>query len=103
MNEAIATLKKATEETERKHFKVQCDNCTISIATEHCKNNAETIEVALRNVDDTDWIATENANMPVIMSFPLIALPAFLRQFQKLGKEDFEEVWDAWDTIACYM
>lgn len=103
MNEAIAILKEAIQKKERSHFKLQCDNCTISIVAENpFGNNRETIEVALRSVDDSDWIYFES-NKAIIRGLPLIAFPAFAKQFKALAPEDFAEVWDAWDTISCYM
>lgn len=107
MNEAVRILKEATESTERKMFKIQCNNCTISIATENNLGHSAIVEVALRNVDDSAFIPLEmdgfTEERPIIRPFPLIAFPAFIRQFQSLEAENFAEVWDTWETISCYM
>lgn len=108
MNEVIKILKEATESTDRKHFKLQCKNCTISIVTENFfgRNNG-TIEVALRNADDSGWIILDKdgytENKPIISTLPIIAFPAFARQFNSIEPKDFSEVWNAWDTISCYV
>lgn len=107
MNMAVKILKQAITSEERKHFKVQCKNCTISIVTENfLGRNKGTVEVALRNTDDSAWIILDKdgyeEDRPIIPALPIIAFPAFVRQFNALEPEDFSTVWDAWDTISCY-
>jgi hypothetical protein len=104
MNEALAMLKEAMTKEETTYFKIQCENCTLSIVTEY--SNADTIEVALRNADDSAWMQLEmdeyTEERPIIRTLPLLALPVFSRQFRTLEIESMAEVWDAWDTISCY-
>lgn len=104
MNDAIKILKEALAKEEHSHFALQCENCTISIVATNL--GKETIEVALRSTDNSKWIPLEmdgfTEERPIIHTLPLIAFPAFVKQFHSLKAEDFSEVWDAWDTISCY-
>lgn len=108
MNDAIAILNEAIVDGARRNFSVQCENCTISIVTENqFGNNRNTIEVALRSADDSAWIPLDlggyTESRPIINALPLICFPAFISSFKKLEKDFFADVWDAWDTISCYM
>ena len=104
MNDAIKILKEALAKEEYSHFVLQCENCTISIVATNL--GKETIEVALRSTDNSEWIPLKingfTEERPIIRPFPLIAFPAFVKQFHSLKAEDFSEVWNAWDTISCY-
>ena len=62
--------------------------------------NGETwLPLDMENADGS--IFTEDR--PIIHNLPLICFPAFVRQFKSLFDDDMSEVWDAWDTISCYM
>lgn len=110
MNEAIKTIKEAMEEVmetpERLRFIVTCKNCAISISINGTHKRNESIEVALFTVDGNNFFSLDFDGIiedrPIIYSLPLIAFPAFIKQFNNLEAEDFAEVWDAWDTIAAY-
>ena len=113
MNEAIAILKEASMKSERSNFTIKCDNCTLDIvAGGMFEKGDEVIEIALFTEDGIAWhsLDFENADgsiftedRPIIHNLPLICLPAFVRQFKKLSDDDMPTVWDAWDTISCYM
>ena len=109
--DAIAMLKEALIAQETKHFKVQCNHCTLSIVAENLfYSNTDTIEVALRNVDNSEWIPIERGTddfpyideRPVIRNLPLYLFPAMVKQFKKLDEDELDCVWDAYDTLACY-
>lgn len=107
MKNSIAILKEAIQDGLDQHFKIQCENCTLSILTSNqFGHNKGTIEVALRNIDDSAWIPLEIngyiEERPIIPTFPLVAFPALVTQFKALDKTDFSEVWNAWDVISCY-
>ena len=109
MNEALCMLKESLQKKDIGYFKVQCDNCTLSIVTENIfGKNTNTIEISLRSVDDSKWIELEMSDgyiedRPIIKALPLICFPAFITQFKSLKAEAFSEVWDAWDTITLCM
>ena len=113
MNEAIVMLKNATQQNERQNFIIKCDNCTLDIvAGGMLEKGDEVIEIALFTEDGIAWhsLDFENADgsiftldTPIIHNFPLICFPAFVRQFKSLSDDDMSEVWDACDTISCYM
>ena len=104
MNEAIAMLKNGNKEEYPTRYKVQCKNCTISVATRNLRKYTDLVSVALRTVDDSDYIETKTEYNgyinPIIDCFPLWCFAALTKQFHNLEPEYFAEVWDAWDTIA---
>lgn len=103
MNKAIAMLKNGNKEEYPTRYKVQCKNCTISVATRNLRKYTDLVSVALRNVDDSDYIEIEtvrNEIKPIIDCFPLWCFAALTKQFYNLEPEYFEEVWNAWDTIS---
>lgn len=51
------------------HLKYQCKHCTISIFVDHLIVGAGRIDIALRSVDDSEWIPTESENTQLFQNF----------------------------------
>ena len=110
MNETIKMVLDASERKNGTRFRVQCDNCMLSIIARKLPTEVSCIEIGLRSVDDSGWIEIEGGSddfpytikQPIIGNLPIMLLPAMIMQFQRLDTEDFDMAWEAYETLSHY-
>lgn len=108
IKEFAAADKRASENRETTLFHVSCKNCIISIFVYKkltAENKEEVVtEVGLRELDDSDFYNLYNEEFPwaevIINEISLPSVFALIAQFRNLEKENFAEVWEAWNIIA---
>ena len=96
--EGITIALQMASEGDYIHLKYQCKDCTISIFADDSFVGVGMIDMALRSVDDTEWIATEYEKRPIIPKFPIKYFPQFIQRIKELDKKDLLKVWEIWET-----
>lgn len=96
-NEEIMDILQEFSIMNDQHLKYQCKHCTISIFADQLVVGKEMIDIALRSVDDTEWIPTEHEKHPIIPKFPIKYFNNFIQQIKELDKKELLKVWEIWE------
>lgn len=110
MYEVVLLLANATKADKPQHFNVQHDHWILNIIAEKRDCVKPVVEVALRTVDDTEFLHLDMRacglsvdERPIIRSFPISCIPALISGLERISVTDIPSFWSAWYTISTYM